>query len=122
MPQQLLKIQGKVMSQFLYLDQIQQELQQQQNALLSPRGERNRGHTSDAKDRTGTFPNPRLSLRHEERKPVTNVLCCQADDGKGKENVHHAQDIVILYSTKFCSVPVGKKETIPAERLSAASS
>lgn len=37
-PQQLLKIQGKVMSQFLYLDQIQLELQQQQNALLSPRG------------------------------------------------------------------------------------
>lgn len=32
------KIQGKVMSQFLYLDQIQLELQQQQNALLSQEG------------------------------------------------------------------------------------
>lgn len=37
-PQQLPKIQAKVMSQSLYLDQIQLELQQQQNALLSPRG------------------------------------------------------------------------------------
>lgn len=37
-PVQFLKIQEKVMSQFLYLDQICLELQQQQNAVLSPRG------------------------------------------------------------------------------------
>lgn len=64
-------------------------------------GERNRGHRLDTKDRNSTFPNLRLSLRHKERKPVTNVLCCEVDNGKGKENVHYAQDIIILSSTKF---------------------
>lgn len=73
-------------------------------------GERNRGHRLDTKDRTGTFPNPRLSLRHEgKKKTVTNVLCCQADNGKGKENVHYAQDMIILHSTKFAVFQLGKK-------------
>lgn len=36
-PVLFLKIQEKVMTQFLYLDQIRLELQQQQNAVLSPR-------------------------------------------------------------------------------------
>lgn len=102
------KIQEKVMSQFLYLDQIQLELQQQQNALLSQEGERSRGHRLDTKDRTSTFPNLGFSFRHEERKPGTNVLCCKADNGKGKENVHYAQDILIPPSTKFAAFQFGK--------------
>lgn len=96
------------MSQFLYLDQIQLELQQQQNALLSQEGERSRGHRLDTKDRTSTFPNLGFSFRHEERKPGTNVLCCKADNGKGKENVHYAQDILIPPSTKFAAFQFGK--------------
>jgi len=64
-------------------------------------GERNRGHRLDTKDRSSTFYNLRFSLSQKGRKPVTNVPCCGVDNGKGKENVHYAQDIIIPYSTKF---------------------
>lgn len=63
--------------------------------------ERNRGHRLDTKDRGSTFQQLRVSLSQKKRKPVTNVLCCGVDNRKGKENVHYAQDIIILYSTKF---------------------
>lgn len=85
------------------LDPTWLELQQQQNAALSPRGERNRGHRLDTKDRNSALKKKkreRFSLSQKERKLVTNVLCCKVDNGKCKENIHYVQDITILYSTK----------------------
>lgn len=73
-------------------------------------GERNRGHRLDTKDRNSTFQNLRFSLSQKERELVTNVVCCGVDNGKGKENVHYAQDIIILYSTKFGLFQLKKKK------------
>lgn len=75
-------------------------------------GERNRGHRLDTKDRNRIFQKLRFSLSQKERKPVTNVLCCEVDKGEGKENVHYAQDIIILYSTKFALFQSKKKRKI----------
>lgn len=66
------------------------------------KGERNRGHRLDTKDRNSALKKKkeRFSLSQKERKLVTNVLCCKVDNGKCKENIHYVQDITILYSTK----------------------
>lgn len=82
------------------LDPTCLELQQQQNAALSPTGERNRGHRLDTKDRNSVLKKKRFSLSQKERKPVTNALYCEVDNGKCKEYIHYVQDVTIHYSTK----------------------